>query len=176
MEGSILLAFLQRPTRHLCQPLLGLDEESYTPQMIVDRGTSEFVGSDVALADKAFAKALTKPKLAVRLSSASLGSPNLLQAHLETDAFAGILQLARGRRLHCRRSQPCGIASRSRRKRWTYVQTHTAVVRSIVKVGTLRQRQAPCAGYTYHRLRPGTDAHNLRVIAFVQEPGQGQWL
>src|SRR6202162_5189919 len=36
---------------------LGLDDV-YTPQMVVD-GTSEFVGSDAALANQAFAKALT---------------------------------------------------------------------------------------------------------------------
>src|SRR5579862_8074470 len=64
---------------------LGLDSV-YTPQMVVD-GTSEFVGSDAALADKAFAKALTKSKVAVGLSSASVGAANVLQARLETDAL-----------------------------------------------------------------------------------------
>src|SRR2546428_4053652 len=43
----------------------GLDSV-YTPQMVVD-GTSEFVGSNSGLADKAFAKALGIPKLPVHL-------------------------------------------------------------------------------------------------------------
>src|SRR5262249_29559436 len=41
----------------------GLDSV-YTPQMVVD-GSSEFVGSNTALADKAFAKALGVPKISV---------------------------------------------------------------------------------------------------------------
>src|ERR1700730_1137615 len=43
---------------------LGLSDV-YTPQMIVD-GSSQFVGSDTALAQKAFAKALADPKVGVR--------------------------------------------------------------------------------------------------------------
>src|ERR1700685_2265308 len=64
---------------------LGLSDV-YTAQMIVD-GISEFVGSDEELADKAFAKALAKPKIAVSLSSVSIGSANVLQAHLVTGAL-----------------------------------------------------------------------------------------
>src|SRR5215831_10819641 len=44
----------------------GLDSV-YTPQMVVD-GSSEFVGSNPALADRAFAKALGVPKISVHLS------------------------------------------------------------------------------------------------------------
>ncbi len=60
----------------------GLDSV-YTPQMVVD-GTSEFVGSNSGLADKAFRKALGLPKLPVRLSSISADASNTLHAHLET--------------------------------------------------------------------------------------------
>src|SRR6202140_1615819 len=63
-----------------------LGDDVYPPQMVVD-GTSQFVGSDATLADKAFAKALTRPKIAVRLSSVSLGATNVLLAHLETGAL-----------------------------------------------------------------------------------------
>src|SRR5271166_43613 len=54
---------------------LGLDSP-YTPQMVVD-GTTGFVGSDRALADRAFANALHKPKLAVRLSNVSASAANI---------------------------------------------------------------------------------------------------
>jgi hypothetical protein len=60
----------------------------YTSQIVVD-GSSEFVGGDAALAEEVFAKERGKPKLAVRLSSVSLGSTSLLLAHLETDSLQG---------------------------------------------------------------------------------------
>src|SRR2546426_938172 len=65
----------------------GLDSV-YTPQMVVD-GTSEFVGSNSGLADKAFRKALGVPKLPVRLSSISADASNTLHAHLETARARG---------------------------------------------------------------------------------------
>jgi hypothetical protein len=149
---------------------LGLDS-IYTPQMVVD-GTSEFVGSDAALADKAFAKALTRPKLAVRLSSASVGAASVLQAHLETDALPASFGLREADvyiavALNHAESQVAHGENAGR------TLAHTAVVRSIVKVGTLRQGQA-FAQDIQMKLDPGTDAHNLRLIAFLQEPGQGR--
>jgi hypothetical protein len=149
---------------------LGLDSV-YTPQMVVD-GTSEFVGSDAALADKAFAKALTKSKVAVRLSSASVGAANVLQARLETDALPPSFGLREADvyvaiALNHAESQVAHGENAGR------TLTHTAVVRSIVKVGTLRRGQA-FAQDIQIKLDPGTDAHNLRLIAFVQEPGQGR--
>jgi hypothetical protein len=149
---------------------LGLNDV-YTPQMVVD-GTSQFTGSDAALANKAFATALTKPKIAVRLSSISLGTTNVLLAHLET----GALQESFGLRdadvyvavaLNRAESQVSGGENSGRRL------SHTAVVKSIVKVGRLRKGQA-FAEDVQLKLDPGTDARNLRLIAFVQEPGQGR--
>jgi len=149
---------------------LGLDSV-YTPQMVVD-GTSEFVGSDAALADKAFAKALTRSKVAVRLSSASVGAANVLQAHLETDALPASFGLREADvyiavAINHAESQVAHGENAGR------TLTHTAVVRSIVKVGTLRQGQT-FAQDIQMKLDPGTDAHNLRLVAFVQEPGQGR--
>jgi len=149
---------------------LGLSDV-YTPQMVVD-GTSQFTGSDSAQADKAFANALTKPKIAVRLSSVSPGATNVLLAHLET----GALQEAFGLReadiyvaiaLNRAESQVSGGENSGRRL------SHTAVVKSIVKVGRLRKGQT-FAQDVQLKLDSGTDIHNLRLIAFVQEPGQGR--
>ena len=149
---------------------LGLSDV-YTPQMVVD-GTSQFTGSDAALAEKAFANALTKPKIAVRLSSVSPGATNVLLAHLET----GALQEAFGLReadiyvavaLNRAESPVSGGENSGRRL------SHTAVVKSIVKVGRLRKGQ-PFAQDVQLKLDPGTDTRNLRLIAFVQEPGQGR--
>jgi hypothetical protein len=148
---------------------LGLSDV-YTPQMIVD-GTSQFVGSDEALADKAFAKALTKPKIAMRLTSVSIAT-NVLLGHLETGALQEsfglpmadvyvVVALNRAES-HVSHGENAGRTL-----------AHTAVVRSIVKVGSIRQGQA-FAQNVQVKLDPSTDTHNLRLIAFLQEPGQGR--
>jgi hypothetical protein len=149
---------------------LGLSDV-YTPQMIVD-GISEFVGSDETLADKAFAKAQGRPKIAIHLSSVSIGATDVLLAHLET----GTLQESFGLRaadiyvaVALNRAQS-HVAHGENAGR---TLAHTAVVRSIVKVGSIRQGQA-FAQDIQVKLDPGTDTHNLRLIVFVQAPGQGQ--
>src|ERR1700680_407434 len=115
---------------------LGLNDV-YTPQMIVD-GSSQFVGSDTALAQKALAKALTDTKVAVRLSSVSLGSPNVLQAHLETDALPPSFGMREADiyvvvALNRAESQVARGENAGRKL------AHTAVVKSIVKGGPLRK-------------------------------------
>jgi len=149
---------------------LGLSDV-YTPQMIVD-GTSQFVGSDEGLADKAFAKAMTKPKITVGLSSVSIASTNALLAHMET----GVLQESFG----LRAADVCVAVALNRAQSQVAhgenagrTLEHTAVVRRIVKVGSIQQGQA-FAQDIQVKLDPGTDIHNLRLIAFVQEPGQGR--
>ena len=61
----------------------GLDSV-YTPQMVVD-GSRQFVGSNPALADKAFAKAVSAPKISVHLS--------LISANLSGVQVFSILEL-----------------------------------------------------------------------------------
>lgn len=149
---------------------LGLNDV-YTPQMIVD-GSDQFVGSDTALADKALRKASSDPKVALRLSSISMNSPNVLQAHLETDALLPSFGLREADiyvvvALNRAESQVARGENAGRKL------SHTAVVKSIVKVGTLRKGKA-FAQDLQLKLEPGTDASNVRVIAFLQEPGQGR--
>jgi hypothetical protein len=149
---------------------LGLDSV-YTPQMVVD-GTSEFVGSDVAFADKAFAKALARPKISIRLSSVSLATTNVLSAHLETSLLpasfgSGESNVYLAVALNRAESHVANGENAGR------TLAHVAVARSIAKVGTLRQGQT-FAQDVQLRLEPGSDARNLRIIAFVQEPGQGR--
>ena len=150
----------------------GLDSV-YTPQMVVD-GTSEFVGSNSGLADKAFRKALGVPKLSVRLSSISADASNTLHAHLET----GALDASFGSReadvyvavaLNRAESQVSGGENAGHRL------AHVSVVKSLTKVGALKQGQV-LAQDVQLRLGPGSDSTGLRVIAFVQEPRQGRVL
>jgi hypothetical protein len=139
--------------------------------MVVD-GTSEFVGSDSALADKAFVKALPRPKLAVRLSSVSIGTADILQAHVDTGDLSASFGLRQADiyiavALNRAESQVAGGENAGR------TLAHTAVVRSIVKVGTFRQGQA-FAQDVRLKLASGSDARALRLVAFVQEPDQGK--
>jgi len=148
-----------------------LGADVYTPQMVVD-GTSEFVGSDPALAEKAFAKALNRPKIAVRLSSVSTSTTNVLLAHLETAALQESYGLSEADvyvavALNRAESQVSGGENSGRKL------SHSAVAKSIVKVGRLRRGQI-FAQDVQLKLAPGTDPQNLRLVAFVQEPGQGR--
>jgi hypothetical protein len=149
---------------------LGLNDV-YTPQMIVD-GSSQFLGSDTAQADKALRKALTDPKVALRLSSVSQGSPHILQAHLETDELPPSLGLGEADvyvavALNRAESQVARGENAGRKL------SHTAVVKSIVKVGTVRKGKA-FAQDLQIKLDPGVNSGNLRLIAFLQELGQGR--
>jgi hypothetical protein len=148
---------------------LGL-ESVYTPQVVVD-GTSEFVGSDAALADQAFAKALRRPKLAVRLSDVDVDAATL-QAHLETGALAASFGL-READVYVAIALNRAESQVSRGENAGRTLAHTAVVKSIVKVGTFRQGQT-FAQDVRLKLDAGTDAGNLRLAAFVQELGQGR--
>jgi hypothetical protein len=149
---------------------LGLDSV-YTPQIVLD-GSSEFVGSDEALADKAFAKELGKPKLTIRLSSVSVGASNLLLAHLETGALQESFAI-READIYFAVALNRAESKVARGENAGRTLEHVAVVRSMVKVGTLRLGQI-FAQDVYLKLDPGTDTRNLRLIAFAQEPNQGR--
>jgi hypothetical protein len=149
---------------------LGLSDV-YTPQMIVD-GTNQFVGGDEALANEAFAKALTKPKIAVRLTSVSISATNVLLAHLETGALQQSFGLPAAD-VYVAVALNRAESHVSHGENAGRTLAHTAVVRRIVKVGSIRQGQAFGEDIQV-KLDPGTDARNLRLIAFVQEPGQGR--
>jgi hypothetical protein len=145
----------------------------YTPQMVVD-GTSEFVGSNSGLADKAFRKALSVPKLPVHLSSVSADGSNTLHAHLET----GALDASFGSReadvyvvvaLNRAESQVSAGENAGHRL------AHVSVVKSLTKVGALKQGQV-LAQDVQLKLERGSDSRRLRLIAFVQEPRQGRVL
>lgn len=151
---------------------LGLDSV-YTPQMVVD-GSSEFVGSNSGLADKAFRKALGVPKLPVRLSSISADTSNTLHAHLET----GILDASfssRGADVYVAVAMNRAESQVAAGENAGHRLVHVSVVKSLTKVGALKQGQV-LARDVQLKLGPGSDPSGLRVVAFVQEAGQGRVL
>jgi hypothetical protein len=150
----------------------GLDSV-YTPQMVVD-GTSEFVGSNSGLADKAFRRALGVPKLPVHLSSISADASNTLHAHLETgalDASFGAREADVYVAVALNRAESQVSAGENSGHRLA----HVSVVKSLTKIGALKQGQV-LAQDVQLKLEPGSDSRNLRLIAFVQEPRQGRVL
>jgi len=148
-------------------------ESVYTPQMVVD-GASEFVGSDSGLADKAFAKALGAPKIPVQLSLISVEASNTVHAHLET----GTLQVSPGGgqtevyvAIALNRAESQVSAGENAGHRLA----HASVVRSLTRIGALKPGQGLTQDIAL-KIEPGSDARNLRLIAFIQEPRQGRVL
>jgi len=143
----------------------------YTPQMVVD-GTSEFTGSNHALADKAFTKALETTKIAVRLSGVALDQTGDLLAHVEIGAEPSIAQS--GADVYVAVALGHAESQVSRGENAGRRLQHVAVVRSMVKVGMIQPGQTFSQDVRLKSLK--LDSGNLRVVAFVQEPHQGRIL
>jgi len=145
----------------------------YTPQMVVD-GATEFVGSDSGLAERSFQKALRNPKIPLSLSSILVDSSNTLHARLETGTLEASFGLPKAEiylavALNHAESQVSAGENSGHRL------VHVSVVRSLTKLAALSQGQK-LAEDAQIKLEPGSDTRNLRLIAFVQEPGQGRVL
>ncbi len=150
----------------------GLDGP-YTPQMVVD-GTSEFVGSDSGLADKALQKAIGVAKIGVHLSSISADASNTLHAHLETGLLEGSFG-ARAADVYVAVALNHAESQVSAGENSGHRLVHVAVVRGLTKIGELKQGKM-LAQDVQLKLDPGSDPASLRLIAFVQEPRQGRVL
>jgi hypothetical protein len=139
----------------------------YTPQMVVD-GNTEFVGSDSHRANQAAEKARTAQKVPVRISAISWDGPHALRAHIDagqaTNADVYVVVA-----LNQAASQVSAGENSGRRL------THVAVVQSLTKVGSL-EKGKDFAQDIRLTVDPKADPANLRVIAFVQEPGPGKVL
>ena len=150
----------------------GLDSV-YTPQMVVD-GSSEFVGSNPALADKAFAKALGVPKISVHLWLISADPSSGVHVHLDIGALdpsfgAPEAEVQIAVALSCAESQVSSGENAG------HTLTHVSVVRSLTKIGVLKRGQG-LSQNVHLNIGPVSEFHNLRLIAFVQEPQQGKVL
>ena len=108
----------------------------YTPQMVVD-GNAEFVGGDRQLAGQAVQKALSLPKVAVRISGNLAGHFEGLHAHIDTDALPDSLKLRKADvyvvvALNHAESQVLRGENSGHRL------SHVGVVQSLTKIGNLR--------------------------------------
>jgi hypothetical protein len=142
-------------------------ESVYTPEMIVD-GSNEFVGTDSKEAAKVIERASSTRKIPLRISDLSVDG-NLLKAHLETGTLPAKADVYLVLALNHAESQVAGGENSGRHL------THVAVARAFVKTGSVN------AGESYARdvslkIDKKTDPSQLRVIAFIQESGQGRIL
>ena len=150
---------------------LGL-KTPYTPQIIVD-GTAEMRLGDPQQEIKVFQQAAVYPKIPVRIGEVTVdsGNPVVLQMHIEADGNSE------------RRNADVYVAlvldhvqsQVLRGENGGRHLTHVAVVQQLTKIGRLKKGGA--FGETVQvKLKPGTDPKNVRIVAFVQEPGPGRLL
>jgi hypothetical protein len=142
----------------------------YTPQMVVD-GSEEFVGSDGSKALAALAKAAQREKIQVRISNVKIMGDEL-HATLATDALPGSSRKAGVFVAAALNHAESSVARGENAGRHL---THVAVVRELIKVADIH----PNAGFSGEislKLEHGVDPANLRLVAFVQEPGPGRVL
>jgi hypothetical protein len=144
---------------------------AYTPQLVVN-GEAEASGNDWGEAKKACEKALAEQKVPVRISNVSLDGSNGLQAHLETDALPESAHKADVYVVVALNHAESEVKAGENNGRKL---THVAVVASLQKVGSVSKGKT-FAQDVHVKLNSKVDPANLRVIAFVQEPGPGKVL
>jgi hypothetical protein len=147
---------------------LGLDT-AYTPQIVVD-GTGLLRPGDAQQFIKLFQGAAAVPKIPVRIGDMNVDA-GVLHARIEAegssdkrnaDVYVAVA-------LDHVESQVLHGENGGRRL------THVAVVVQLTKIGKL-QKGKSFDETIQLKLKPGTDPKNLRIVAFVQEPGPGRLL
>lgn len=145
----------------------------YTPQMVVD-GSTEFVGDDSKRADRACEQANRQPKIPVRIVSVSTSGGNALHARIETDTLADSISRKQAD-VYLALALDHAQSQVARGENSGRLLTHVAVVETLTKVGKLEKGKSFARDVDL-KLPPGTDPANLRLVAFVQEPGPGRVL
>lgn len=143
----------------------------YTPQIILD-GNAELRPSDPERAQQILAKAANAPMIAVHVNSVtvSAGSPAALNGHIEADSGTqsrGEVFVA----VALDKALTDVLAGENSGRKLTNI----AVVRKMVRIGKLEKGRTFDQAFSI-RLWPDADPANLRVVAFVQEPGPGRVL
>lgn len=141
-------------------------DEPYTPQMIVD-GTALVKMSDAEQMRHVFETAAAAPKASVTIGSVKIEGSTVrgrVQANGGSGESADVYVAVA---LDHAESQVLRGENKGRHL------THIAVVESVKKLGTLQK----AAGFDQEfqiKLKGATDAGNLRIVAFAQEPNEGK--
>jgi len=148
---------------------LGLSE-IYTPQIILD-GNVVLNPSQAAQVRQSFTQLATAPMLPVRIAAAAVeaGDPEVLTGQVVVDGAAeklsGDVYLA----VALDKTVTDVLAGENDGKKLTNV----AVVMNLVKIGKVEKGKDFQQSFRV-KLWSGADPGNLRVVAFVQEPGEGK--
>lgn len=146
-------------------------ESVYTPEMVVD-GSSEFVGSDQEKANHVFQSAAGAPKIPIQLSSVSFDQQHTMRAHIETGTLDNSYGVS-GAEAYIAVALNHAQSQVSAGENAGHQLTHVAIVRSFVKVAELKRGQSLNQEVVV-KLEPSIDVHDVRLIAFLQEPHQGR--
>jgi hypothetical protein len=144
---------------------------AYTPQFIVD-GTTELLPGERD--NRAvLAKAAAAPTIPVRIGAVTVDSANpaIIRARIEADGSADKHNADVYVAVALDRAESHVLRGENAGRQLSYV----AVVQEIVKIGMLK-KGVHFGQDIQLKLKPGTDPKNLRLIAFVQEPGPGRLL
>ena len=145
---------------------LRLDSE-FTPQMVVD-GTQQLVGNDIVHALPAIAHAAAAPKLALTLSPLTVDAGHLTG----TISVARSSEVRRPAGVYAAIVQPMATTRVLNGDNIGQTLQHVSVVRGLQRIGTLAAATAAPLRFTLS-LPTDTPSTNLRVVVFVQSPGQG---
>lgn len=145
----------------------------YTPQIVVD-GAVEFVGGDSHLVSQAIQNSLPVQKIAIRISGLSLDASKNLAAHIDADTLPEGAKVRKADvylvvALDHAESQVLRGENGGRRL------SHVGVVQSLTKIGSIESGKT-FSQDVHLKLDSRTDPANLRIIAFIQQPGQRQVL
>ncbi len=146
-------------------------KEPYTPQIIVD-GTTVLQGDQAQILQSLRGDVAT-PKLSLHIDSVNPGASKAqeISGHIDIDNTTDkhnadvFVAVALG---HVESQVASGENSGKH-------LSHVAVVQDIKKIGKLGKNGHFSQDFQV-KLNPGTDPGNVRVIAFVQEPGPGRVL
>lgn len=145
------------------------DKDPFTPQIIID-GTHELKPQNPQVVKETLEKAAATPKLPVRIGDVTASGENL-RTHIETDANTDDRKADVYVAVALDHFESQVLKGENGGKKLEFV----AVVQQLTKVGKL-QKGKSFAEDVQLKLKPGTDPKNLRIIAFVQEPGPGKML
>jgi hypothetical protein len=150
---------------------LGL-KTPYTPQIIVD-GTAEMRLGDPQQDIKVFQEAAAFSKIPVGIGEVKFdaGNPVVFQTYIEANGTSD----KRNADVYVALALDHVESQILRGENGGRHLTHVAVVQQLTKIGRLKKGET-FGEIVQLKLKPGTDPKNVRIVAFVQEPGPGRLL
>ena len=142
-------------------------KEPYTPQIIVD-GTSEMRANDQQQVSTVLNQAVAQSTVPIRIDEVKVDpkSPNVVRLRIDADG--------NGQKDNADVYVAVALnhfASQvSRGENSGHELTSVAVVQDLSEIGTLHKGKAFDKNVTL-KLKPGTDPNNVRIVAFLQQPG-----